>query len=69
MRVFPVGWEKPFPMQEESICIALSGRDSLVKAKTGMGKSDAYLMHVLELLDLKKDELQALVVVPLENLL
>uniref|UniRef100_A0A8C4E1X6 RNA helicase n=1 Tax=Dicentrarchus labrax TaxID=13489 RepID=A0A8C4E1X6_DICLA len=39
MGIFEMGWEKPSPIQEESIPIALSGRDILARAKNGTGKS------------------------------
>lgn len=45
-------------LQEESIPIALSGRDILARAKNGTGKSGAYLIPLLERLDLKKDHVQ-----------
>lgn len=45
-------------MQEESIPIALSGRDILARAKNGTGKSGAYLIPMLERIDLKKDHIQ-----------
>lgn len=44
--------------QEESIPIALSGRDILARAKNGTGKSGAYLIPLLERIDLKKDCIQ-----------
>lgn len=44
--------------QEESIPIALSGRDILARAKNGTGKSGAYLIPLLERIDLKKDSIQ-----------
>jgi len=44
--------------QEESIPIALSGRDILARAKNGTGKSGAYLIPLLERIDLKKDYIQ-----------
>lgn len=46
------------PLQEESIPIALSGRDILARAKNGTGKSGAYLIPMLERIDLKKDYIQ-----------
>lgn len=54
MGIFEMGWEKPSPIQEESIPIALSGRDILARAKNGTGKSGAYLIPLLERIDLKK---------------
>uniref|UniRef100_A0A8D3CVV4 RNA helicase n=1 Tax=Scophthalmus maximus TaxID=52904 RepID=A0A8D3CVV4_SCOMX len=68
MGIFEMGWEKPSPIQEESIPIALSGRDILARAKNGTGKSGAYLIPMLERIDLKKDHIQAMVVVPTREL-
>lgn len=44
--------------KEESLPIALSGRDILARAKNGTGKSGAYLIPLLEKIDLKKDHIQ-----------
>uniref|UniRef100_A0A3Q2CTT0 RNA helicase n=1 Tax=Cyprinodon variegatus TaxID=28743 RepID=A0A3Q2CTT0_CYPVA len=63
MGIFEMGWEKPSPIQEESIPIALSGRDILARAKNGTGKSGAYLIPLLERIDLKKDHIQVHVVI------
>uniref|UniRef100_A0A673AQD7 RNA helicase n=1 Tax=Sphaeramia orbicularis TaxID=375764 RepID=A0A673AQD7_9TELE len=68
MGIFEMGWEKPSPIQEESIPIALSGRDILARAKNGTGKSGAYLIPMLERIDLKKDHIQAIVMVPTREL-
>lgn len=68
MGIFEMGWEKPSPIQEESIPIALSGRDILARAKNGTGKSGAYLIPLLERIDMKKDHIQAIVMVPTREL-
>uniref|UniRef100_A0A3Q3JJB7 RNA helicase n=1 Tax=Monopterus albus TaxID=43700 RepID=A0A3Q3JJB7_MONAL len=68
MGIFEMGWEKPSPIQEESIPIALSGRDILARAKNGTGKSGAYLIPLVERIDLKKDHIQAIVMVPTREL-
>ncbi|KAI2653007.1 putative ATP-dependent RNA helicase DDX6 [Labeo rohita] len=68
MGIFEMGWEKPSPIQEESIPIALSGRDILARAKNGTGKSGAYLIPLLERIDIKKDHIQAMVIVPTREL-
>lgn len=47
-----------FALQEESIPIALSGRDILARAKNGTGKSGAYLIPMLERIDIKKNHVQ-----------
>ncbi|MCO5585339.1 hypothetical protein L7F22_039272 [Adiantum nelumboides] len=38
MGIFEAGFEKPSPIQEEAIPIALTGRDILARAKNGTGK-------------------------------
>ena len=39
MGIFEAGFEKPSPIQEESIPVALSNRDILARAKNGTGKT------------------------------
>ncbi|XP_077298425.1 ATP-dependent RNA helicase me31b [Arctopsyche grandis] len=68
MGIFEKGWEKPSPIQEASIPIALSGKDVLARAKNGTGKTGAYCIPVLEQVDPKKDCIQALVIVPTREL-
>jgi ATP-dependent RNA helicase DDX6/DHH1 len=58
MGIFEKGWEKPSPIQEASIPIALSGKDVLARAKNGTGKTGAYSIPVLEQVDPKKDSIQ-----------
>lgn len=58
MGIFEKGYEKPSPIQEESIPIALAGRDILARAKNGTGKTAAYLIPVLEKVDLTKNCIQ-----------
>ncbi|XP_014666986.1 PREDICTED: ATP-dependent RNA helicase cgh-1-like [Priapulus caudatus] len=66
--IFEKGWEKPSPIQEASIPIALAGRDILARAKNGTGKTGAYAIPILEHCDPKKDYIQAMVVVPTREL-
>ena len=51
MGIFEKGWEKPSPIQEAAIPIALSGRDILARAKNGTGKTGAYVIPVVERCD------------------
>lgn len=48
MGIFEKGWERPSPIQEASIPVALSGRDILARAKNGTGKTGAYSIPLLE---------------------
>lgn len=58
MGIFEKGWEKPSPIQEASIPVALSGKDILARAKNGTGKTGAYCIPILEQIDPKKDAIQ-----------
>lgn len=60
MGIFEKGWEKPSPIQEASIPIALSGKDILARAKNGTGKTGAYSIPVLEQVDPKLDVIQGM---------
>jgi len=58
MGIFEKGWEKPSPIQEASIPIALTGRDILARAKNGTGKTGAYAIPILERINVDKNEVQ-----------
>lgn len=60
MGIFEKGWEKPSPIQEASIPIALTGRDILARAKNGTGKTGAYAIPILERCDVTKNEVQGM---------
>lgn len=68
MGIFEKGWDKPSPIQEASIPIALAGRDILARAKNGTGKTGAYIIPILEKVDPTRKDLQALVIVPTREL-
>ena len=58
MGIFEKGYDVPSPIQEESIPIALAGRDILARAKNGTGKTGAYLIPLLEKTDTEKKHIQ-----------
>ena len=62
------GFEKPSPIQEETIPVALTGRDILARAKNGTGKTAAFLIPTLEKIDPKNTKCQALILVPTREL-
>lgn len=68
MGIFEKGWEKPSPIQEASIPIALTGKDILARAKNGTGKTGAYSIPLLERIDPNKKQIQAMVIVPTREL-
>uniref|UniRef100_A0A0N5C943 RNA helicase n=1 Tax=Strongyloides papillosus TaxID=174720 RepID=A0A0N5C943_STREA len=66
--IFEKGWEKPSPIQEASIAVALSGQDILARAKNGTGKTGAYCIPCVEKIDPEVDSIQAIIVVPTREL-
>jgi ATP-dependent RNA helicase DDX6/DHH1 len=68
MGIFEKGFEKPSPIQERSIPIALMGRDILARAKNGTGKTASFCIPLLEKVDPDATHIQAVVVVPTREL-
>jgi ATP-dependent RNA helicase DDX6/DHH1 len=66
--IFEAGFEKPSPIQEEAIPVALTGRDILARAKNGTGKTAAYVIPTLHRVDPKINKVQALILVPTREL-
>lgn len=48
-----IGYEKPSPIQAQTIPVLLEGRDVLGQAQTGTGKTAAFALPALTLIDLK----------------
>jgi len=68
MGIFEKGWEKPSPIQEASIPVALLGKDVLARAKNGTGKTGAFIIPVLQRVDTSLNHIQALIIVPTREL-
>lgn len=68
MGLFENGFEKPSPIQEAAIPVALAGRDILARAKNGTGKTGAFLVPLIERVDLSIATTSALVLVPTREL-
>ena len=68
MGIYEKGFDKPSPIQEESIPIALTGRDVLARAKNGTGKTASYIIPILERVKPTKNCVQALILVPTREL-
>jgi ATP-dependent RNA helicase DeaD len=63
-----LGYEKPTPIQEQTIPALLQGRDIIGQAQTGTGKTAAFGLPLLEYVDTNTPEVQALVVTPTREL-
>lgn len=68
MGIFEAGFEKPSPIQEESIPMALAGRDILARAKNGTGKTASFVIPSLQQVKPKLNKIQALILVPTREL-
>ena len=63
------GFEKPSPIQAGVIPLLLEGdKDILGQAQTGTGKTAAFALPLLERLDAKKNETQAIILAPTREL-
>jgi ATP-dependent RNA helicase DeaD len=63
-----VGYEAPSPIQLKTIPVLLEGRDVVGQAQTGTGKTAAFALPMLEKIDYKSKDLQALVLTPTREL-
>jgi ATP-dependent RNA helicase DeaD len=63
-----VGYENPTPIQAEFIPKALTGRDCIGQARTGTGKTCAFVIPLLERIDHSLPEVQSLVLCPTREL-
>lgn len=68
MGIFEKGYEKPSPIQEDSIPIALAGKSVLARAKNGTGKTGAFCIPLLEKISTTKNVIQGLILVPTREL-
>ncbi|MDP8264079.1 MAG: DEAD/DEAH box helicase [Candidatus Aceula lacicola] len=63
------GFEEPSPIQEKTIPVILSGTEDVVgQAQTGTGKTAAFGLPLVELLEEKSKHVQALVLTPTREL-
>eukprot|EP01083_Nonionella_stella_P061598 160472_1 len=66
--ILEFGFIRPSPVQEESIPHILMGNNVLCRAKNGTGKTGAYCIPMLQLIDISINNIQALVLVPTREL-
>ncbi|MBU0984072.1 MAG: DEAD/DEAH box helicase [candidate division Zixibacteria bacterium] len=63
-----VGWQDLMPVQARTIPYVMAGRDIMVQARTGSGKTGAFVLPILERLDPNLAACQALILVPTREL-
>lgn len=63
-----LGYERPSPIQTQTIPLLLAGQDVIGQAQTGTGKTAAFALPILHRLDLKLLQPQVLVLAPTREL-
>jgi ATP-dependent RNA helicase DeaD len=63
-----LGYERPTPIQEQTVPALREGRDVIGQAQTGTGKTAAFGLPLLDFVDLEVGEVQALVLTPTREL-
>ncbi|MBQ1248475.1 MAG: DEAD/DEAH box helicase [Selenomonadales bacterium] len=63
-----IGITEPTPVQRQSIPVAITGRDMVVQAQTGTGKTLAFLLPILEAIKPQASAVQALIIAPTREL-
>jgi ATP-dependent RNA helicase DeaD len=62
------GWPQLMPVQAKAIPYLFSQRDMMIQSRTGSGKTGAYLLPILEMINPLEPVTQALVLVPTREL-
>ena len=66
--VTAVGFQKPTPIQEQTLPVLLAGHDVIAQAQTGSGKTAAFGLPIIESIDPSDRRVQALVLCPTREL-
>jgi len=66
--IYGYGFEKPSIIQQKAIIPIIQGRDVIGQAQSGTGKTAAFAIGTLQIIDPTIDEIQALVLLPTREL-
>ncbi|MFD0695623.1 DEAD/DEAH box helicase [Paenibacillus sp. GCM10027628] len=62
------GVTEPTPVQKEAIPVLLTGSDVIAQAQTGTGKTLAFVLPMLEMINVEKPDVQGLILTPTREL-
>lgn len=62
------GWSQLMDVQRRAIPYLLAKRDVMIQSRTGSGKTGAFLLPILERIDIHKSHCQAMILVPTREL-
>ena len=66
--IYAYGWEKPSNIQSQSLVKLLNGKDIILQASAGSGKTGVFAIGAIEKVDLNLKELQVLIISPTREL-
>ena len=66
--IYSYGFENPSKIQTEAVPLLLSGKDLIAQAQSGTGKTGAFLIGILEKIDITKKVTQILILAPTHEL-
>ena len=66
--IYGYGFEKPSIIQQKAILPIIKGNDVIAQAQSGTGKTAAFAIGTLQLVDPEKDEIQCLILSPTREL-
>ncbi len=66
--IYSHGFERPSPIQQRAIVPMLRGGDIIAQAQAGTGKTGAFAVGLLQRIDFRRRELQAIVLAPTREL-
>jgi translation initiation factor 4A len=66
--IYGYGWERPTPIQERVIVPMIEGRDIVAQAQSGKGKTGAFAISSLSIVDCSKRQTQVVILSPTREL-
>lgn len=66
--IYSYGFENPSPIQKKGILPILTGKDVIAQAQSGTGKTGAFTVSMLQVIDENVNEIQGLILAPTREL-
>jgi len=66
--IYGYGFNKPSPIQMKGILPVIQGNDTIAQAQSGTGKTGAFTISTLQVIDTASKNIQALIVAPTREL-
>ena len=66
--IYSYGFEKPSPIQKKAIKPIFDGKDVIAQAQSGTGKTGAFCVGALQVLNIEEEKMQVLIIAPTREL-